>query len=463
MPSTQKKNTSFINNLAEIILNSLPSGIIFCDNDCNIQFINKTYADYLGVDQEEVIGKPITNYIPGSRISEVVRTGQPELGFKCTVSDGKQKKILIVNRIPVFDKGCLVGVISQSLFGDIGELKDLSERLSYLEKKVHTYREKVNSILSSRYSIDDIKGESVSILQAKEMIRQYANTDFPVLITGETGTGKELFAHALHQESTRSRGPFVSINCAAIPKDLFESEIFGYEPGAFTGAQKSGKVGLLELSDRGTLFLDEIADIPLHFQVKLLRVLEEKIVYRLGSIKPKQVNFRLVSATNKDLKSMIKEGTFREDLFYRISTTTISIPPLRERKEDIPVLMRFFLKRMNMPYLSCSQPAMNALINYHWPGNVRELKNVLERAVSLCNGRSIEISDLPDELKHRYFTVTHNVTPVNYHNATLADNERHVILGALEKNNWNKAKTAKELGIARATLYEKIKKYQINR
>jgi PAS domain S-box-containing protein len=463
MPSNQKKNTHVIDNLAEIILNSLPSGIIFCDSDCKIQFINKTYADYLGVDQKEVIGKPITDYIPGSRISEVLKTGEAELGFKCTVSDGKQKKILIVNRIPVFDKDRMLGVISQSLFGDIGELKDLSERLSYLEKKVHTYREKVNSILSSRYSIDDIKGQSTAILQAKEMIKQYANTDFPVLLTGETGTGKELFAHALHQESTRSRGPFVSINCAAIPKDLFESEVFGYEPGAFTGAQRGGKVGLIELADKGTLFLDEIADIPLHLQVKLLRVLEEKIVYRLGSITPKQVNFRLVSATNRNLKAMIKDGSFREDLFYRISTTTISIPPLRERKEDIPVLIRFFLERMNAQHLPCSQSALNALVNYYWPGNVRELKNVLERAVSLCNGSSIELSDLPDELRHRSFVDPYMGIPENSHKATLADNEKHIILSALEKNDWNKAKTAKELGIARATLYEKIKKYQISR
>ncbi len=451
-------------NIPEFILNNLPSGIIFCDNECKIRFINRTYADYLGVDQEEVIGKPITEYIPGSRIRHVLESEQPELGFKCSVGEGKEKKILIVNRIPVFDIHGIIGVISQSLFGDIGELKDLSDRLCFLEKKVNSYREKIKSVLSSRYSHEDIKGECDGIVQAKEMIKKYAKTDSPVIVLGATGTGKELCAHALHRESLRFRGPFVSINCAAIPQDLFESELFGYVAGAFTGALKDGKMGQIELSDKGTLFLDEIGDMPLHAQVKLLRVLEDKIIYRLGSTQPKEVNFRLIAATSRDLKAMIRERKFREELYYRLSTMAVVLPPLYERREDIPILVRHFLDRLDRRRIICSEKAMDALMRYRWSGNIRELKNVIERAVSLCKGNIIDIADLPCEITSSNTSVSsNNKENHNHQTPTLAAQEKKLILDALRENLWNMAKTAKILGISRATLYEKTKKYRISR
>lgn len=460
----QKEAAEFF-NIPEIILNNLPSGIIFCDNNCMITFINRTYAEYLGVDQEEVIGKPITDYIPGSRIRHVLETKQPELGFRCSVGEGKEKKILIVNRIPVLgENGAALGVISQSLFGDIGELKDLSERLDLLEKKVNSYREKIKSVLSSKYSLDDIKGESTGIIQAKELIANYAKTDSPVLLLGATGTGKELFSHALHLESRRSRGPFVSINCAAIPHDLLESELFGYAPGAFTGAQKDGKVGQIELADKGTLFLDEVGDMPLHAQVKLLRVLEEKIVYRLGSTNPRRVDFRLTAATNRDLKALMREGKFREELYYRLNTMIITIPSLCDRMQDIPALVRHFLDRLGKYDVSCSCKAMDAFIGYDWPGNVRELKNVIERAASLCKGNIIDICDLPAEIIADADCISRGSSESRGARiSTLAHNEKNLILSALKENNWNMAKSAKLLGISRATLYEKTKKYKLSR
>jgi len=459
-----KQDISDLANLQETILNCLPSGIIFCDSLCRIRFINKTYADYLGVDQQEVIGMPITNYIPGSRISKVLESGKPEMGFKCSVGEGKEKKILIVNRIPVSNEDTVLGVISQSLFGDIGELKDLSGRLSHLESKVNTYREKIRSALSSRYSLSDIKGEAPGILHAKELIENYASTDSPVLILGATGTGKELFAHSLHQESNRRNGPFVSINCAAIPRDLFESELFGYAPGAFTGAQRDGKMGHIELSDRGTLFLDEIGDAPIHAQVKLLRVIEEKLLCRVGSNHPQKVDFRLIAATNRDLKAMIREGTFREELYYRLSTMTVFIPTLRERKDDIQVLVRHFLDRLDLHDFSCSQMALQALESYSWPGNVRELKNIVERAASLCKGKVIDCSHLPAEIVSESQCAHSNAGDNNrYREVTLAGRERDLIIATLDRNDWNMTKTASILGIARATLYEKTKKYGIFR
>ena len=461
------KESIELDRIPEVILNSLPSGIIFCGPDGNILFINRTYADYLGVSQKEVIGKNITEYIPGSRISHVLATGEPELGFKCSVGEGKKKKILIVNRIPVLGEDeTVVGVISQSLFGDIGELKDLSSRLDVLEKKVSSYREKIRSVLSAKYSIESIMGTSPAITKAKKLLVKYAKTDSPVLLVGSTGTGKELFAHALHSESQRANGPFVSINCAAIPHDLLESELFGYAPGAFTGAQKKGKLGKVELADKGTLFLDEIGDMSLDAQVKLLRVLEDKLVFRLGATKPNEVSFRLIAATNRDLKSMIREGKFREELYYRLNTMIINIPSLVERKEDIPVLARHILDALDRQDVSCSSEAMDTLMRYEWPGNVRELKNAFECALSLMDedANTMNITDLPAEIVSSPPTIPFDSSNVcRPQPLTLADSERKLIRASLRENDWNMAKTAKLLGISRASLYEKAKKYNLPR
>lgn len=453
-------------NIHEIILNSIPSGIIFCDNKNKIRFINRTYADYLGVSQDEVIGKHIKNYIPATRISHVLKTGESELGFKCSVGEGKEKKILIVNRIPVAGKKDeIMGVISQSLFGDIGELKDLSERLELLEKKVSSYREKFRSALSPQYSISDIKGESTALVRSKRLIKKYAKSDSSVLIEGPTGVGKELFAHAIHSESNLSGGPFVSINCAAIPHDLLESELFGYVPGAFTGALKTGKLGKVELADKGTLFFDEIGDMSLQAQVKLLRVLEDKLVFRLGANHPNKVSFRLIVATNRNLKNMIREGKFREDLFYRLNAMPIQLPPLTDRINDIPILVNHFLHNLDRSDVSFSPAAMEKLEQYNWPGNVRELKNTVECSLSLAgpDTKTIQIQDLPANILAISSNGRIDNKVCSPQTITLSDNERIIIKTTLENNNWNMSKTAKLLGISRASLYEKAQKYKLSR
>ena len=230
------------------------------------------------------------------------------------------------------------------------------------------------------------------------MAAKYARTEAPVLITGPTGTGKEMFAHAVHSASPRASGPFVCVNCAAIPRELLESELFGYESGAFTGANRKGKVGQIQLAHLGTLFLDEIGELSPKAQVKLLRVLETKVLERLGGVKPVSVDFRLVAATNRDLKEMMRRGEFRDDLYYRLSTMAVETPPLSQRSEDIKLLVRHFLTAMDHPELPVSPPAMEALLTYGWPGNVRELKNVIERAVSLSEGREIGLEQLPREV-----------------------------------------------------------------
>lgn len=461
--SGQWKEEGEWKNTAEVILNNLPIGIIFCDTRCMIRFINRAYADYLEIDQNEVIGRPITDFVPDSRLPVVLESGQSELRCNCDIGVEGKRKILIVNRIPVFGADqSIVGVISQSLFGNLGELKELSERIDQLEKKVTSYKEKMLTALSAKYSIEDIKGKSAKISEAKEFLSRYAKTDSPVLLLGATGTGKELFSHALHMESRRRNGPFVSINCAAIPHDLLESELFGYAAGAFTGAQKTGKVGQIELSDKGTLFLDEIGDMPLQAQSKLLRVLEDKILYRLGCTKAKKVDFRLIAATNHDMKKLIQEGKFREDLYFRLNTMTIAVPSLRERKEDIRLLFHHILDRIDRGDVTCSDKAMEALIKYSWPGNVRELKSVIERAVSLCTADTIDIADLPAEISIELASKVSSSCESSLF-ALQAVNEHKVIGNTLNENAWNYVKTAKMLGISRASLYKKAEKYGISR
>lgn len=460
-----------LERIHEIILDSIPIGILFATPDRVLRFINKCYADYLGINPEEYIGKPITDCIPESRLYIVMGSGKAEMGDLGPITTKKGKINLIVNRLPVFGSDqTVIGGISQSLFGDPVELKAVAGRIGALERKVSLCKLKIDSALSARYTLADIKGQSAGIIKARERIVKYAHTDFPVLISGPTGIGKELFSHALHQESYRADGPFVSINCAAIPPDLMESELFGYVPGAFTGARKEGKMGLIELAHKGTLFLDEIGDMPLNAQAKLLRVLEEKVVCRLGDTRSHKVDFRLVVATNRNLKQMICEGTFREDLYYRFSAMVINIPPLRERKDDIPLLIRHLLERCGRSFISCSDRAKEALVHYSWPGNIRELKNVIEGSLSVCKNNVIELDDLPPDISGiAKPSAVENIlkNQCSVEEVPLSQfrdrNERLLIVETLAANSWNIARSAKQLRISRATLYEKLKKYHISR
>ncbi len=462
--------TNIEKGVTELIVQNIPTGLIFCDAHCIIRFINKAYAEYFRVDPNEAIGRPITDLIPDSRIPRVIESGQAEMGDRCDLATKCGSRTIIVNRLPVKAlDGKVIGAISQCVFADANELKEVAQRIVQLEKKVDLCTLKIGSALSAKYSLTNIHGQSAAILRAKELVRHYANSDSPVLIMGPTGTGKELFSHALHQESPRSPYPFVSINCAAIPPDLLESELFGYAPGAFTGARKEGKIGFLELADKGTLFLDEVGDMPLSSQVKVLRVLEDKLVYRVGSTKPHSVDFRLVAATNRDLKLMFHSGEFREDLYYRLNAMTIKVPPLCERVEDIPILIRHILDRMGKTHVTCSRAAMSLLLSYDWPGNVREIKNVIEHALSMCKNGVIELGDLPYQfvsLPQQAFIEKHNLN-TRRSNASLSqlrdENEKMLLLSVLEENRWNIVRCAKSLSISRATLYEKLNKYRLSR
>ena len=448
-----------LSEILKLILDNVYSGIIFCDKDCNIIFLNQVYAELLGVDREKAVGKHITEFFPNSCLPHVVKTGVPELGQRCSL---KGEIPFLVNRIPIKRGKETIGVILQTIFKDYGSFRDLVKRLNLLEKKVSYYKRELKSLLSARYTFDDIKGESSSIWEAKRISAKYAKTDSPVLLLGATGTGKELFAHAIHVASRRASGPFVCVNCAAIPKELLESELFGYAPGAFTGAHQKGKAGKIEMAHEGTLFLDEIGDLPLNAQAKLLRVLEEKVLQRVGDLKPIDVDFRLIAATNKDLGGMIRRGEFREELYYRLNTMTVHVPSLVERKEDIALLVRHFLNSMRKSEFYCTPSAMEILHKYSWPGNVRELKNVIERAVSLAETNVIDVEHLPAEIVTlRCYTEECGGDSSRLLVKELARCEYNLLIEALRLARGNMARTARILGISRSTLYEKCKKHNL--
>lgn len=306
-------------------------------------------------------------------------------------------------------------------------------------------------------SLDEIIGESPAMRKVMEMVNMVAETDSTVMIRGESGTGKELIARAIHAKSKRRYFPIVAINCGAYPEGLLESELFGHEKGAFTGAMYQRK-GKLEMANKGTLFLDEVGNISLKMQMDLLRVLETKKFTRLGGEKVIEVDFRVISATNRDLEQAVREGTFREDLYYRLNVFTIFLPPLRERRSDIPLLTHYFIKRfslsMNKDVKEISKEALNLLMDYDWPGNVRELRNVIERAMVNVKGQRIEVDDL-------YFSISSPYPKPE--GETLEDVEKAHIKKILNKTGWNITKAAEILNIDRVTLYNKIEKYKLRR
>jgi len=333
----------------------------------------------------------------------------------------------------------------------------LEELMPLIEKAVEKKKLRSENLLLKSQLRRDAENQqfiakSPVMLQLLETVRKIAFTDFPVLIAGDSGTGKELIARLVHRESPRSEGPFVAINCGAIPENMIESELFGYEKGAFTGAQAK-KPGLLEISHTGTLFLDEIGDMPPPLQVKLLRVIETGSFFRLGGTRELKVNVRIVSATNKDLKAEIEKGSFRHDLFYRVSTLTITIPPLSERREDIPLLIEHCIRTMpGFRNKKFSSKALRVLSEYAWPGNVRELRNVVQRAMLLSHSDVIDVTELPQDLDRGR----------GPKGTRLEDLERNHILKVLKESGGQRGKAAEVLGIDPKTLYRKLQSYGVN-
>ncbi|HQM91039.1 MAG TPA: sigma 54-interacting transcriptional regulator [Syntrophales bacterium] len=447
--------------LYEGVLNNILSGVLITDPDGYVIFFSDTYGKFLGMDPKAQIGKHTTDVIENSRMHIVARTGVPEINHPHQIMGRNQ----IVQRIPIYINGKLAAVFGQVMFEDIKDVQILADKLNILESKVQLYEKELENLRASKYSCRNIVGSSQVMTELRRLAQRAAKVNSPVLLVGDSGTGKELFAHAIHRASDRHRKPFIRLNCSAIPKDLLEAELFGYEPGAFTGAGTKGKPGKFELAHQGTIFLDEVSELPLEIQPKLLRVVEEKIVERLGATRPVKCDFRLIAATNENLEDCIRRGKFRKDLYYRLNVIPLHIPPLRERREDIPLIASHLLQSLcrdfGLAAKGISPEVMKIFQNHDWPGNVRELSNILERTLTLLDERDemIHVEHLP--LFSRSLSTRSERSQPRILKDLRATSERDAVLHAIRAANNNKNEAARILGIHRTALYKKMKKLNL--
>ncbi|MFH1930883.1 MAG: sigma 54-interacting transcriptional regulator [Pseudomonadota bacterium] len=460
IPSRETDNVLQDLEMFELIFDSIYNGVMVTDAEGYVIHFNKPYGKFLGLDHAAQIGKHCTEVVENTRMHIVAKTGQAEINHSQRIKG----QDMVVQRIPIKKDGKVIAVFGQVMFKDVRDVRKLAEKLSLLESKVELYEKELISLRSTRYTIDSIIGVSKAISTLKMAALNAANNNLPVLITGESGTGKELFAQAIHHASNRKLYPFVRINCAAIPKDLLESELFGYEKGAFTGARLDGKPGKFELAHHGTVFLDEIGDLALEMQPKLLRVVEEKEFERIGGTTLIKADFRLITATNQNLEEMLEDGRFRKDLYYRLNVISLQIPALRERRQDVIPLAYRLLKQIaqdaSFSEIKIDPEAEKALRKYDWSGNGRELSNVLERALSSLEGDTIHLCDLPFYLyRSKKETPESNRVALKHVQASA---EREAIRYALESTSYNKARAAELLGIHRTLLYKKLKKYGLS-
>lgn len=450
------------------VFEMLHTGIALFSKEGNFLYANKAFKEMFSL-PDELSGRHVSEFFQTSE-QGVMRTIRTRKMTTCT-SVTKDNVQGVSLRYPLLDeKGRLLGVIIESISTSIGKdklislldtVRDLEEKAEYFERKSH----KKQGLL---YTFDSLVGESEAMLTMKKRGRRFARTNEPILIFGESGTGKELVAQALHSASDRSSKPFVAVNCAALPQELMESELFGYETGAFTGAKSGGMKGKFELADTGTIFLDEIGELPLVMQAKLLRVLESGEIQKIGHYGRLHSDFRLIAATNKNLEKLVREGLFREDLYHRLSILELIIPPLRDRASDIPLLLRHFLEsslgHKRAKEIRISNELYQVFSRYPWRGNIRELKNVLTFALySLDNdGNFLTISHLPErflrELNNASAVPSNTNQPVEQNLAKAgAEAERKALLSVLASTEYNKTLAARILGISRNKLYKKMR------
>ena len=454
---TYDMNNYNANFFLDVMLNETDECIIFVDVEGKIVELSYAYAKFLGVNREDVIGKLVTDVIENTRLPNVIETRVAEIAQAHKIKG----KNMIANRIPIIRNGKVEGAFGRVLFKNVEELDELYKQIGDMTQELNFYERSFAKSNSSKYGADDIVGNSPAMGELKKTIKHIAYSKSNVLILGESGTGKELVAHAIHSEYHGEDKPFVCVNCAAIPSELLESELFGYEEGSFTGAKKGGKIGMFQAADGGTLFLDEIGEMPLQMQAKLLRVLQDKKVKKVGSNEAKPVNVRIIAATNRDLEGMVKEGTFRDDLYFRLNVISVNIPPLRERVEDLPMLVEVLIDKVSgNPYMDArgiSPEAMEYIKKYSWPGNVRELENVIEHAANFVGSDGIiHVNNLP-----KVVTGLEKSSEIKTLKQIVDEIERQTIVNALHNNNGSRVKAAKALGISRTSLYEKMEKHNI--
>lgn len=445
---TQKKLLLSLRQL-ETTMDYAKEGLICIDKKGIITHINSVAMQILK-HHKEVLNQPINEVLSNFPLDEILEEKKAYEEHELVIQRGKKSVNLLVSAKPILMEDTVQSIVIS--------IRDMSDVHALIYKMTGSYQ---------RYTFDDIIGESKELVAVKHRARIASNSDSTILIQGETGTGKELFARAIHNHSLRKKKPFIPINCAAIPETLLESELFGYEDGAFTGAKKGGKPGKFEIANGGTVFLDEVGDMPLHLQAKLLRVLQEKEIQRLGGTRTIPVDVRIIAATNKNLEKMVARGEFREDLYYRINVIPLIIPPLRDRRGDILPLINYFIRKynnlLNKEVKGITEEALKILCDYTWPGNIRELENCIEYAINMESEEKIQKANLPERiLKSAQSTHSDDIDKETPKMAKKLNSlEERVIIETLKKYTGmprSVEKAAKELGISRATMYRKLKK-----
>lgn len=435
------------------------------DQEARIIWINDKYRSLLGIpDDQEVIGQDVEAIIPQSLLRHVVRTGKPIL---LDIMEWQQRDF-VVTLVPLIDdSGIVTGAVGFVLYDTIEPLTHLLSKFNQLQTQLAKKERELTLHRRAKYSFSQVLGNSTAIKEIKQSARRAAPLDSTILLLGETGTGKELLAQAIHAASPRAERPFVGVNVAAIPESLLESEFFGTAPGAFTGADRKGRKGKFELAHGGTLFLDEIGDMPLALQAKLLRALQEQEIEPLGSNRIVKVDVRIIAATSSDLENAVEEGRFRADLYYRFKVVPLQIPPLRQRLDDLPALCERFLEQIALrnhdKLRELDDTAIAALASYHWPGNIRELLNILEQVCALTDTVQLTSADftglLPLTSKPAVtYTRPNGIRPLA---EMVAELERSAIESALAATNGKKTAAAKLLGISRAKLYERLAEFSL--
>ncbi|WP_278538604.1 sigma-54 interaction domain-containing protein [Fusobacterium varium] len=439
---------------AKLIFDSLYDGILIIDKEGIVRYINPAYTRITKVEEKNIIGRYLSEVRPGSRLTNVVKNEKMELGAHRKMGEVEY----LVNMVPIYEEGKVIGGIS--LLNELVDIYKLTEKLNLSKIIIQNLKEHVKTLGNGKYSFDDIIAVDEKSVEVKDFAKRIALADSNVLITGESGTGKELYASAIHNLSPRKDFPFIPVNCASFEKNLIESELFGYEEGAFTGAKKNGKTGLFQLAQGGTLFLDEIGELEYGLQGKLLRVLQEKSVRKIGGSKEIPIDVRLICATNKNLEKMIQDNTFRRDLYYRIAIMPLSILPLREKKNDIKSIAEKFLLDLSIKYkkeVKLNENALKVLKEYDWPGNIRELKNIIEFTFNMVEGNEIKAEHLPIAIK-KNLKENDNISPLS---EVVREAEKSYLKKVIEiygDSVEGKKKAAKALEISLATLYNKLEK-----
>lgn len=444
------------------ILSNIHEAICICDTKGKVMYWNKSAEKLYGLKAEDIVGESVRKHFNNPIIPKVLKEGKAIENIEHKPMRGKS---VILSVVPIFNnQNEMIAVVSTDR--DVTEVVSLSEKLENANAKVEALSKAYSKEFSNNYTFSYIVGKSKKIMDSILLAQKVAPSTASVLITGESGTGKEVFAKSIHEASGRS-GQFVAVNCSAIPESLLESELFGYVEGAFTGAVKKGKMGMFEFANNGTLFLDEIGEMPIGMQSKLLRVLQDGVIHRLGSEKIIHTNTRIIAATNKDLKKAIKNNEFRSDLFYRLAIVQIELPSLRERKDDIKEFIDIFInqssKKENIEISSIDEEIYNILCNYKWEGNIRELKNVVQRMVVLSNNKRVTVNSIPEYILEYFYGRSKEDTVIDYYNLDerVKALEIELIRDVMESTNGNKAKAAEILRIKRSTLYYKLSQYDL--